>query len=181
MPRLATGRGVKAHRSYTVEEAARVCRVCRATVRHWIKDGLPAIQIGKGFLILGRDLQAYLDARRKARRYTLGPGEFYCLPCRAPRKAAGGFAEFQPARCGAGTLVAICDTCERIVCRKVSAARLDGVASGLDVTVKPLAAQASDTTPGAPLPPHGPAPKVATGDTRQGSRCPSVPSLNGEV
>ena len=40
-PKLA-----KIHRTYTVEEVARLYDVHRNTVRQWIKDGLPSMDVG---------------------------------------------------------------------------------------------------------------------------------------
>lgn len=43
---------VKVHRSYTVDEAARLLGVTKGTIRRWIGAGLPAITDRKPFLIL---------------------------------------------------------------------------------------------------------------------------------
>jgi hypothetical protein len=106
----------------------------------------------QGILNLGRELRLYLRDRNKARKRTLGPGEFYCLACRAPRRAAGAIADFQHASAGARTLTAICDACDRMICLKVSAGRLDVVAVGIEVMVKPLPASVADLCTGWGIP-----------------------------
>ena len=58
-PRLA-----KIHRNYTVDEVACLFGIHRNTVREWIKRGLPTSDDRRPMLILGRDLLAFLQARR---------------------------------------------------------------------------------------------------------------------
>ena len=55
---------VKIHRSYTVEEVARLFGTHKNTVRAWVKAGLPTCDSKRPTLVLGRDLAAYLQARR---------------------------------------------------------------------------------------------------------------------
>lgn len=46
----------------TVREVADLAQVSEATVRHWIKDGaLRAIDVGREFRIVPRDLEAFID------------------------------------------------------------------------------------------------------------------------
>lgn len=46
----------------TVREVADLAQVSEATVRHWIKDGaLRAIDVGREFRIVPRDLEAFFD------------------------------------------------------------------------------------------------------------------------
>ena len=81
-------RRVKVHRSYTVEEVARLFGVHKTTVRGWLKAGLPRIDGRRPILILGRELAGFLHARRDRRRQRCRSGELYCFRCRAPRRCA---------------------------------------------------------------------------------------------
>ena len=74
-------RGIKIHRNYEVGEAARDLRVCKGTVRRWIKSGLPTLTDRKPMLILGEDLIAFHKART-GKRQTCQPNECYCVKCR---------------------------------------------------------------------------------------------------
>jgi excisionase family DNA binding protein len=57
----------------TVREVADLTQVSEATVRHWIKDGdLRAIDVGREFRIIPRDLEVFLD--RHATRGACAPG-----------------------------------------------------------------------------------------------------------
>ena len=80
---------VKLHRNYTVEEIARLYDAHKNTVRQWVKAGLPVLDDKRPMLILGRELAAFLQARRTKNKRSCQPGEMYCLRCRAPKKAAG--------------------------------------------------------------------------------------------
>lgn len=129
-PRLA-----KIHRNYTVEEVAGVFGVHRNTVREWVKQGLPTNDGRRPMLILGADLVAFLRARRVKNKRTCQPGEMYCVRCRAPRAPAGDMADYQAVTVTLGNLIAICSTCEAMMYRRVSLARLEQVRGKLDITL----------------------------------------------
>jgi excisionase family DNA binding protein len=79
--RKPSGHRAKIHRSYTVDEVARLLGVAKGTVRRWIKAGLPVLADRKPALILGEDLVQFL-ASRKAPRKKCSPAECYCVKCR---------------------------------------------------------------------------------------------------
>lgn len=126
---------VKVHRTYTVEEAARCVSVHRNTVREWIKRGLPTCDGRRPTLILGRDLVAFLRARRARNRQRCGPGEIYCVRCRMPTAPAEGMAEYRPTTSSLGSLIGICPRCHTLMYRRVSLARLAQVRGALEVTL----------------------------------------------
>ena len=129
-PRLA-----KIHRNYTVEEVAVVFGVHRNTVREWVKRGLPTNDSRRPMLILGADLRAFLSARRMKNKRPCQPGEMYCMRCRAPRAPAGNMADYEAGTETLGNLVAICSTCDAMMYRRVSLAKLENVRGKLDVTL----------------------------------------------
>ena len=129
-PRLA-----KIHRTYTVEEIAGLFRVHRNTVREWIKRGLPVINDRRPLLVLGRELAAFIQARRAKNKRPCTPGELYCVRCRAPKRPAGGMADYQPVTATLGNLIAICPTCEAMMYRRVSMAKLGPIRSEMDITM----------------------------------------------
>jgi Helix-turn-helix domain len=87
-PRLA-----KIHRSYSVEDASRLFKVHKNTVRHWLKQGLEPIDDRRPTLIRGQELRRFLTDRRARAKQVCGPGCIYCLPCRGPKVPAGNMAE----------------------------------------------------------------------------------------
>lgn len=116
-------RAIRKHRPYRVDEAARALGVCKATVRRWIKQGLPAIADSKPILILGRDLIAFLQKRRRAKQQC-EPGEFYCFRCRTPKRAAFGEAEIVHTATTSVNLRALCATCATVMHKRVSLRKL---------------------------------------------------------
>lgn len=129
-PRLA-----KIHRNYYVGEIADLYGVHRNTVREWIKRGLPTSDQTRPFLILGRDLVAFLQARRVKNKRPCQPGEFYCVRCRAPKAPAGDMVEYRPMTETLGKLIAICPDCNAIMNRLASLAKLEQIRGCLDITI----------------------------------------------
>lgn len=127
-PRLA-----KIHRNYTVDEVASLYSIHRNTVREWIKRGLPTSDDRRPMLILGRDLLAFLQARRNRNKRPCQAGEIYCVRCRVPRVPAGKMADYTAITETTGNLVAICPDCQTIIYRRVSLARIDQICGDLDI------------------------------------------------
>lgn len=61
-------------RFMTVREVADLAQVSEATVRHWIKDGqLRAIDVGREWRIIPRDLEDFLDRHATGAQAPRGP------------------------------------------------------------------------------------------------------------
>ena len=129
-PRLA-----KIHRNYTVEEVAALFDIHKNTVRNWVKRGLPTNDDRRPMLILGRDLVAFLQAKRVKNKRPCLSGEIYCVRCRAAQTPAGAMAEYQPVTATSGNLIGICPSCESMMFRRVSFAKLVQVGAQLDITL----------------------------------------------
>jgi hypothetical protein len=125
---------VKIHRCYTVEEAARLLGTHKNTVRAWVRAGLPICDSKRPTLILGRDLAAYLQARRTKNKRPCQLGEIYCVRCRAPKQPAGDMAEYQPITEQLGNLEGICPDCDLMIYRRASMAKLAEIRGKLDIT-----------------------------------------------
>lgn len=128
---------VKIHRNYTIEEAADLLGAHVQTVRGWVKSGvLPVCTEKRPVLIVGYDLRDFLQKREAKAKHRLGPGEFYCFKCRAPRRPAGLMADYEPQSDRAGRLIALCEKCEGLLFRSVAAEKLSAVAPDLEITRK---------------------------------------------
>jgi transposase-like protein len=79
------------HRSYTVKEIVLLLGVDKRTCFRWIQNGL-AILPGpkKPILILGAVLKTFIRTHNSKKKVTLKRHEFYCLRCKAPRRAKRG-------------------------------------------------------------------------------------------
>lgn len=130
-PRLA-----KIHRSYTVEEIAKLYGVHRNTVRAWIARGLPTVDDRRPMLVLGSHLAAFLQGRRTVNKRPCGPGEIYCLRCREPRRPAGGVVRYHPLTATQGNLVGLCGCCGAGLNRRASLAKLSLFQGDSQVTVQ---------------------------------------------
>ena len=133
----ANHRLAKIHRSYTVEEIAKLYGVHRNTVRAWIKSGLPPLDERRPLLVLGRQLADFLRVRRMKNKRTCQAGEIYCVRCREPRTPVGNLARYHPMTATQGNLVGICSTCTAGLYRRVSAANLSQFHGFLQVTLPP--------------------------------------------
>jgi hypothetical protein len=137
---------VKIHRSYTVEEAARLFGTHKNTVRAWVKAGLHTCDGKRPTLILGHDLAAFLKTRREKNKQPCQPGEIYCVRCRAPKRPGGDMAEFRQITADLGNLVGICPNCEGMIYRRASRAKLGQIQGKLDITFAEAERQVSESS-----------------------------------
>lgn len=126
---------VKKHLTYSVEEVATLLGPHRNTVREWLRNGLPVIDQRRPQLIHGKDLVAFLLARRKSNKRPLQPGQLYCLRCREGRIPRGNAAVYQAQTPRLGNLVGVCPVCETRMFRRVNPAKMAQVICQLKVTM----------------------------------------------
>ncbi|MEP0234584.1 MAG: helix-turn-helix domain-containing protein [Parasphingorhabdus sp.] len=127
-----TGRLIKIHRSYTVEEAARALGVAKGTVRRWLKQGLECLNDQRPALILGRDLKGFLETKRRPKQ-SCRPDECFCMSCKAPRRPAFDEVEFHPMTATGGNLRALCEACSTVMHKRVSTSGLEALKAILTV------------------------------------------------
>lgn len=125
---------VKQHRTYSVDEIARLLNVHKNTVREWIKRGLPVIDDDrKPKLVLGSDLKSWLENKSKNAKQPCGPGELLCLKCRKPKRPALNMVDYQPKNEMTGCLKALCETCESPINRNARLANLAVIMPGIEI------------------------------------------------
>ena len=82
---------ISRHLSYTLPEIAARLSMTKKSLYRWINEGLPVVPgQKKPILIRGDDLKAFINARNSKNKVKLKRHEFYCLRCRAPRRAKRG-------------------------------------------------------------------------------------------
>jgi hypothetical protein len=140
-PRLA-----KIHRSYSVDELARLFKVHKNTIRSWLKQGLEPIDGQRPTVVRGEDVRRFLAERRARAKRPSGLGRIYCLPCRAPKVPAGNMAECVATDDTTGTLRGICPDCDRMIYRRVNPQKLAAVRCDLDVTITQAGLRIKETT-----------------------------------
>jgi hypothetical protein len=79
-------------------------------------------------------LAAFLAERQQKLKSRCGPGQMYCLACRAPKQPAAHAAECILDDSLTGNLRGICPDCNHLMYRRVSLALLSGVRGPLDIT-----------------------------------------------
>lgn len=127
---------IKIHRAYSTEEAARALGVHKNSVRGWIKKGLPVVDGGRPVLILGHELRAFLEGKRKAAKRPCPPGTIYCLKCRGPRGPALGMVEYVAHNIATGDLKALCETCGTMMFRRARQFDVAAIMPGIDVQIR---------------------------------------------
>lgn len=127
---------IKLHRPYSVEEAARALGAHKNSVRGWIRDGLPTVDHSRPLLILGHELRAYLEGKRKAAKRPCPPGTLYCFKCRQPRVPAMGMVEATRQNATTGNLSAICEACGTVMHRRTRLAAIPAIMPNLDVQIR---------------------------------------------
>ena len=128
-------RRVKAHMSYTLEEAADCLHVHVQTMRQWIKRGLPVARDRFPMLMRGRDLIAFLCERKARSQRSCKPGEAWPrLRCREPRRFAGDEARYEPLRGDAGRIAGYCATCNCRMNRGVNRHHVEQVRGDVHIT-----------------------------------------------
>ena len=128
-PKLA-----KIHRTYSIDEAAKLFGVHRNTVRLWIKRGLPCIDSHRPTLISGQHLADFVRVRRSQNKRPCQAGEIYCMRCREPRQPANQQAVYRPLTAATGNLIGLCPTCSSRMFRRVSFSNLALVSGPLRIT-----------------------------------------------
>ncbi|MCF2905523.1 DUF1804 family protein [Octadecabacter sp. CECT 8868] len=128
MAKRVSARKVKIHRQYTYESAAEALEVSIQTVRGWRSQGLAVLDGQKPHLILGHELKRFIESRTPKTSRKLGPDEFFCMSCRAPRKPYDRMAEYVPFNATRGRLVALCESCETSCSKFVSRKSFEGLA-----------------------------------------------------
>ena len=123
MSKRANPMAVKSALTYEVAEAAKALGKSQATIRNWIKDGLPVLSGKKPLLISGAAIRIYLRAKYRAAKSPMLQDELFCLSCQVGRKPVGMMVEPFPNTPKTTLLKGLCECCGAISTRIISNAK----------------------------------------------------------
>jgi hypothetical protein len=123
MAKKANPMAVKSALTYEISEAAAALGKNPATIRNWIKDGLPVMASQKPYLISGEAIREYLRAKYKDAKTPLAPSELYCPACKAGREPVDGLVTFHRQTSKMALLKGECMRCSATAARFISMSR----------------------------------------------------------
>ena len=134
-------RRIKIHRSYTVEQLARLLGCHKNSIWLWLKHGLEPLEDGKRpIMIQGGVARRFLENRRRARKRRCSLRELYCLRCREARSVRGGRAVYFEAPAGGpGMLTAECSVCGTLMFKRVAPTSLPELQKAFDLEIQEAA------------------------------------------
>ncbi|UWQ91974.1 helix-turn-helix domain-containing protein [Rhodobacteraceae bacterium M382] len=124
MGKRANPMAVKAALTYDINEAAAALGKTPATIRSWIKDGLPVMSSRKPYLLSGESIRFYLRGKYKAAKRPLGPDDFFCPGCGGARRPVGMAAIVSPIKGKTALLKGECSECGCTCTRMISKSQL---------------------------------------------------------
>lgn len=136
MPRGFKTQKIKFNKAYQVDELANAAGVSIATVRNWLKAGMPCIDDSRPIIIMGFQALSFLNTRKNKAKCPLKPGELYCMRCKAAKMPLGAMADYVPSSATGGRLKALCEACECPCNRNISAQELLEFHKVLDVATR---------------------------------------------
>lgn len=114
-------RRIKIHRSYTVEQLAKLLDCHKNSVRLWLNQGLEVLDDGKRpYLIQGSVARRFLEAKRQTRKRRCKLHELYCLRCQEFRAPDALQAQYRRRPGQAGMLIGSCPECGTRMFKRVS-------------------------------------------------------------
>ncbi|MBO9451068.1 helix-turn-helix domain-containing protein [Tropicibacter sp. R16_0] len=135
MPKQARLSRIKRFRCYTIEEAAEVSGVSSRTIRNWAKAGLRVMENARPALIRGDDLHNHIKSQRAKRSVKTKIDTFYCVCCRAERRAAEGIVDCDLIGRRA-KLTALCMTCGTVLTKPIAVAAIPEISRTLDLRIR---------------------------------------------
>ncbi len=83
-------RRIRTSKTYTLRKIATTLDRDIATIRSWVKNGLPLLSDQTPALVLGIELKAWLQQAWSLKKSKCQPDELFCFKCRKPRKTKAG-------------------------------------------------------------------------------------------
>lgn len=104
-------RRIRPSKTYSLPQIAETLDRDIATVRAWIRDGLPTLGDQKPLLVLGSELKPWLKAKWAARKQPCKPDEMLCFKCDKPRRPETGSVRIEPRNEKTVSITGRCSVC----------------------------------------------------------------------
>lgn len=134
MPKRPNPMAINKALSYTIEEAACGLRVTPATIRNYVRRGLPVMASQRPYLILGEALREFLLHERQHRKRPLRSDELFCAACGKGRKPFALLVDLVPQTSSTGLLKGLCAVCDGPSRRMIALRQLPRFAVTFDIT-----------------------------------------------
>ena len=120
--------------TYTVEEVAAALGVTTATIRNYVRRGLPIMTAQRPYLISGEALRAFLQKERESRKRPLRNNELFCPSCKTGRRPYGMMVDLIAQSGKSMRLTGLCEVCEGSCQRMIGPRQIKDFATVFDVT-----------------------------------------------
>lgn len=118
-------RRIRPSQTYSIAELASAIQRSPATVRAWLRQGMPTVDSLKPTVIDGAQAKEWLRRKWASRKAKAGGNEAHCLRCRGPRAFAEGSRSLRRITV---KVLAISGTCAVCGCRTNKFASAQSVA-----------------------------------------------------
>lgn len=98
--------------TYTIEEAGIALGVTTATIRNYVRRGLPIMTAQRPYLISGEALRTFLLNERERRKKPLQSEELFCPACGEGRRPYGMMVDLVSLTSKTDLLTSLCEVCD---------------------------------------------------------------------
>ena len=115
---------IRKKQTYSTDETADLLNVHINTVHAWYKAGLARIDDHKPWLVFGKDLIKFLNAKNESKKRPCKPNELFCCKCQKPSTPKDNLVciKATPARTN---IVGYCETCGTTINKAISPNKID--------------------------------------------------------
>lgn len=134
MPKRPNLMAINKALTYNTEEAARALNVTTATIRNYVRCGLPVMKDRRPYLYHGEELREFLIQDRERTKRPLKPDELFCPACKKGQRPYGLMVYLVPRNAKTAILNGLCGACEGSSNRIIGLRSLSDFAAVFDIT-----------------------------------------------
>ena len=134
MPKRPNPMAVSKALTYTIDEGATALGVTTATIRNYVRRGLPIMTSQRPYLISGEALRAFLLHERESRKKPLQADQLFCPSCREGRRPFGMMVDLFMMSGKSGRLTGLCEVCDGASQRMIGIRDIKKFADIFDIT-----------------------------------------------